>query len=84
MLTDKDVSNFRARRLYTVRACDDLLKIVDNIGVEDGSVGVESRFRRPPLSDAVRTELRNQVILVMRTILAHNDGGCQPVELQRY
>jgi hypothetical protein len=80
MLEEKDLSNWRARRLHTCRLADDLMKIIEYLGVDDGSVEKGKGAPTP----AVKQELRNQCTVLMRTILAHNDGGCAPADLQRF
>jgi hypothetical protein len=79
------LKNYRGRRLQACRAVDTLCDVIDNLGTEDGSVlpDPDHGFQQPP-SAAMRLELKNQAAVLLRMILANNDRGCGPHELQRF
>jgi hypothetical protein len=79
------LSNYRGRRFMACRAADVLSQVVAHLGLDDGSeLPPPNRSLPPTPSDAVRLEIENAVALLLRTILAHNDGGVSPSKLNRF
>lgn len=79
------LGGYRGRRYLACRAADALSRIVDNLGVEDGTdLPPSDRSLPSQPTDAMRLELNNAVSLILRMILAANDGGCSPQRLQRF
>lgn len=77
--------NYRGRRFLACRAVDTLERVIENLGVEDGSqLPHPDRDFLPPPSDAVRLEVQNAASNLLRLILALNDGGTSRQKLQRF
>lgn len=77
------LGNYRGRRLLACRAAEMLDNIVESIGLDDGKE-LHPRPLPDPPTDAMRCELGNAVALILRMILAANDGGCAPQRLHRF
>ena len=77
--------NYRIRRLEAYRAAELLEKVIDNLGVEDGTC-LPLPDMPPPLTpnDAHKAEMKNQVTSLLRTILLWNDGNVSSSRLQRW
>lgn len=79
------LGSYRGRRFLACNAADVLSKVVENIGLENGEdLPPPDRALPEPPTDAMRREIGNAVSLVLRMILAANDGGCSPQRLQRF
>lgn len=79
------LGNYRGRRYLACTAADLLSKVVENLGADDGTQLPPPEHSLPPMpSDAMRLEINNAVSLVLRLILATNDGGCSHQTLPRY
>lgn len=79
------LGNYRGRRLLACRAADSLSAVVEHIGLDDGTeLPPPDRSLPAPPTDAIRREIENAVALVLRLILASNDGGCSPQRLPRF
>lgn len=77
--------NYRIRRIEAYRAAELLEKVIENLGVEDGTC-LPLPDTPPPLtpSDAHKAEMKNAVTTLLRTILLWNDGNVSPSRLQRF
>ena len=79
------LGNYRGRRLLACRAADTLSHVVEHLGFDDGSELPPPDHALPKMpTDAMRAELQNAVSLVLRLLLAANDGGCSPQRLPRF
>lgn len=79
------LGNFRGRRLLACLAADTLSAVVEAIDRDDGSERpLPGQTLPAPPTEAMRRELDNAVSLVLRLILAVNDGGCSPQRLPRF
>lgn len=78
-------NNYRIRRIEAYRAFELLEKVIDNLGVEDGS-----QLPLPDMSlpvtptEAHKNEMKNAATTLLRTILIWNDGNVSRSELQRW
>ena len=78
------LKNWRGRRLLACRAMDQIERIIAHLGVEDGSELPPTDREVPSLSPVVQQEVQNSASVLLRMILALNDGGCSPQKLPRY
>ncbi|WLB14855.1 hypothetical protein QIH87_49955 (plasmid) [Bradyrhizobium elkanii] len=77
--------NYRIRRIEAYRAFELLEKIIDNLGVEDGTCLPLPDMPLPVTpSEAHKNELKNAATTLLRTILIWNDGNVSPSGLQRW
>jgi hypothetical protein len=74
---------WRGRRLMACRAADTLDRIIENIGVDNGA-DLPPERGLPNVSEELRNELHNQAAVLLRTILALNDGNTSGTRLQRW
>lgn len=78
-------NNYRIRRIEAYRGFELLEKVVDNLGVEDGSqLPLPDRPRPVTPSDAHKNEMKNAATALLRMILIWNDGNVSPSGLQRW
>ncbi len=77
------VQNWRGRRYLACRAADDLLKVAEALGVDDGSE-LPPPNGLPTVTEAVKAELQNQITSALRLLLALNDGNVSPSRLNRF
>lgn len=84
MQDDKMLKNWRGRRLLACRAADELERIINHIGIEDGSELPPSDGGLPKINEGQRNELLNATALVLRLVLGANDGNVSPARLRRY
>jgi ParB-like nuclease domain len=77
--------NYRIRRLEACQAVDVLEKVIDNLGIEDGTC-LPLPDMPPPLTpnDAHKAEMKNAVANLLRTILLWNDGNVSASRLRRF
>lgn len=82
---DRMLKNYRGRRYLACSATDTLVRVIENLGVEDGSTlpPPDRDFKSAP-SDAVRLEVHNAAANLLRLILALNDGSVSPQKLNRH
>lgn len=82
---DKMLQNYRGRRYLACSAIDTVVRVIDNLGVEDGSTlpPPDNDFKPAP-SDAVRLEIHNAAVNLLRLILAVNDGRVSRQMLRRH
>lgn len=79
-----ETSNFRARRLYTYQHVNALCAIVDALGDDDGKhLPLPEGLPDPP-TNAVKREIKNQLMSTLRLILAHNDANLSDAEMRAY
>lgn len=79
------LGSYRGRRFLMCRAADVLDKVVEHLGADDGSdLPPPERSLPDAPTDAMRRELHNAVALVMRLLMAANDGGGSPARLPRF
>lgn len=83
MVESRMLNNWRGRRLLACRAVDDLERIIDHLGVEDGSE-LPPPNGLPAVTSGHQNELRNAAALLLRMILGANDGNVSPARLQRW
>lgn len=77
------VKGWRGRRLMACRAVDTLDRIIENLGIDNGAdLPPERGF--PCVTEGLRNELHNQAAVLLRTILALNDGNTSGARLQRW
>jgi hypothetical protein len=77
--------NYRIRRIEAYRAFELLEKVIDNLGVEDGSQLPLPDMPLPVTpSEAHKNEMRNAATALLRTILIWNDGNVSHSKLQRW
>lgn len=76
--------NWRGRRYLACQAFDDIERVIENIGAEDGSQLPPTDRDVQPISDAMKRELQNSAVALLRMILTANDGGCSPQTLRRF
>ena len=77
--------NYRIRRIEAYRAFELLEKIIDNLGVEDGTCLPLPDMPLPVTpSEAHKNELKNAATTLLRTILIWHDGNVSPSGLQRW
>lgn len=77
--------NYRIRRIEAYRAFELLEKVIDNLGVEDGTCPPLPDFPLPDTpSEAHKNELKNAATTLLRTILIWNDGNVSRSGLQRW
>jgi hypothetical protein len=81
-----DLGNYKSRRLRAYRAIDDLCAVVDHLGEEtDPSILPLPETVMPPApSQAVKSEMKNQLRAMLRLILAHNDAHLSVRELKTW
>lgn len=81
----RQLLNYRGRRLRACNAAEDLVAIIEALGVEDGSQlpPVDATLPAPP-SAQQKAELQNTVATLLRTILIWNDGQVSPQRLPRF
>lgn len=77
------VQGWRGRRYLACRAMDVLERVIDNLGYEDG-VNPPPDGGLPKVQDQLRIEAGNQAAVLLRTILAMNDGQTSGSRLQRF
>jgi hypothetical protein len=78
-------NNYRIRRIEAYRGFELLEKVVDNLGVEDGSQAPLPDMPLPVTpSEAHKNELKNAATTLLRTILIWNDGNVSQSGLQRW
>lgn len=78
-------NNYRIRRIEAYRAFELLEKVIDNLGVEDGSQLPLPDMPLPVTpSDQHKNEMKNAATALLRTILIWNDGNVSRSELQRW
>ena len=77
------VKGWRGRRLLACRATDTLARIIEGLGVDDGSDCPPERGI-PPITEGMRIELHNHAANLLRMILAMNDGSTSGTRLQRW
>ncbi|MBZ9888077.1 hypothetical protein LB559_09010 [Mesorhizobium sp. BR1-1-3] len=82
-MSDEPLNNWRSRRLYACRAADEMERIINALGLEDGSE-LPPDGGLPTVSENHRNELRNLTALWLRMVLAANDGHVSPSKLQRW
>ncbi|RUX02345.1 hypothetical protein EOA27_32280 [Mesorhizobium sp. M2A.F.Ca.ET.037.01.1.1] len=81
----RDMSrNYRGRRLMACQAADDLHRVIDAIGVEDGSTLPLPEGMPAVPAPAIKREMQNGVATLLRLILLHNDGHISPQTLKRF
>lgn len=88
----KELQNYRGRRLRACRAAEDLHAIIQALGADDGThlpPVTDPRVKdQPPLPAAPsamqKAELQNMTANLLRMILLWNDGGVSPAKLPRY
>lgn len=70
------LSSYRGRRYLACNALDQVKRIIDHIGVEDGSdIILPPDGGLPPVpNDQIKTEMKNLTSVLLRLILTHNDG----------
>ena len=77
------VKKWRGRRLLACRTADTFDRIIDNLGIDDGTDGPPEDWI-PKVSEGMRVELHNQVAVLLRMILNLNDGHTSGSRLQRF
>ncbi|WKD45020.1 hypothetical protein [Agrobacterium pusense] len=77
------VKGWRGRRFMACRAADTLDRIIENIGIDNGA-DLPPERGLPHMSEGLRNELHNQAAVLLRTILALNDGNTSGTRLQRW
>lgn len=81
----RDMSqNYRGRRLMACQAADELHRVIDAIGVEDGSTLPLPEGMPAVPAPAIKREMQNGVATLLRLILLHNDGIVSPQTLKRF
>lgn len=81
---EKMLQNWRGRRFMAVRLHNDLEKLIDSLGIEDGSVLTIDRPPLPEVGDAVKLELKNMLTCVFRMTIAINDGGASQQRMKMW
>jgi hypothetical protein len=77
--------NYRIRRIEAYNAFELLEKVIDNLGVEDGSQAPLPDMPLPVTpSDAHKNEMKNAATALLRMILIWNDGNVSRSGLQRW
>lgn len=77
--------NYRIRRIEAYRAAELLYKVIENLGVEDGSCLPLPDMPTPVApSDQHKNEMKNAVTTLLRTVLIWNDGNVSQSGLQRW
>lgn len=79
---DTLVRNWRGRRLLICRASNDLQKIVDHFGSNNGDSLPEGFDDQ--VSEELKAELKNQIVALQRTLLVLNDGRISPSKLNSF
>lgn len=74
---------WRGRRFLACRAVDVLERVIANLGYDDG-VNPPPDGGLPKVQEALRVEAGNQAAVLLRTILALNDGQTSGSRLQRF
>lgn len=77
------VKGWRGRRLLACRAVSLLDQIIENLGEDDGT-SLPPDGGLPVVQRQMRVELGNQAAVLLRMILAQNDGGVSGSRLQRF
>lgn len=77
--------NYRGRRYIACRAIDDLKTVIENLGVEDGSVlPIPDQSFKPAPSKQVVAELQNMAATLLRMTLILNDGQVSSRKLESF
>ncbi|MBY3543699.1 hypothetical protein HFN71_28875 [Rhizobium laguerreae] len=74
---------WRGRRLLACRAADTFDRIIDELGLDDGS-DLPPDSGIPKITEGLRIELHNQVAVLLRMILTMNDNATSGSRLQRW
>lgn len=77
------LQNWRGRRLAACRLTDEIELVINALGKVDGSE-LPPDSGLPQISEVHRNELRNLSSLLLRMILAANDGHVSSSKLQRW
>lgn len=82
----KQLENYRGRRHRACTAADDLIEVIEKLGVEnDPSILPIPDHEMPKApSDPIKREMQNTVANLLRLILLYNDGHVSPSKLQRF
>lgn len=78
------IKNWRGRRLVACQAFDDIIRVIEALGEDDGRHPPPSDSEPLPVNDALKDELVNSAANLMRLILLHNDGQISPSKLNRF
>lgn len=76
-------NGWRGRRFLACRASDVLERVIDNLGKDNGA-DLPPESGLPVVSESMRIELHNQAAVLLRTILALNDGNTSGTRLRRW
>jgi len=77
------VKKWRGRRLLACRAIDTLDRIIDELGMDDGT-DCPPENGIPKVPEGLRVELHNQAAVLLRMVLTMNDGATSGSRLQRW
>ena len=80
------LSNYRGRRYLACNALDQVRRLIDHIGVEEGNSIILPPDGGLPTApnDQVKNELKNLTSVLLRLILTHNDGHMSKRELRTW
>jgi hypothetical protein len=78
------VKNWRGRRFLACRAMQQIERVIDNLGVEDGTAMPPEHGSQMPISPPVKNEIANAASVLLRLILAANDGSVSPARLRTF
>jgi hypothetical protein len=87
-MDDRDgemLKNYRGRRYLICTLINDIGKVIDHLGEEDGTqLPIPgTKFPEPP-SQRHKDELHNLATVLLRQVIQWNDGGMSPHRLQRF
>jgi hypothetical protein len=82
--TGQLMKNWRGRRLLACQSVSELVAIIGNLGVEDGTQLPPSDSTSLVPSPEMLNEMENMASLLLRMILLHNDGRVSPQRLPRF
>lgn len=74
---------WRGRRFLACHAADQLERVIENLGRDNGA-DLPPPNGLPEISDTTREEIKNQAAVLLRMILAANDGLVSPQRLRHY
>lgn len=76
---------WRGRRYLACRAVSVLDDVIDQLGMDDGvNPPPDGLPGLPAISEGMRTELHNSAAVLLRMILASNDGRTSGTRLQSF
>ena len=79
------LQNWRGRRFLACRASDDLRSVCMALGDGDGSeLPPTDTNPLPEVSPALKAELENAVVTVLRLIMIANEGNVSPSRLNAF